>query len=254
MSIGRFLELSVQTPDILDSLHFYKLLGFAEVTSGDIWPHKYAVVSDGVLAIGLHEREFNSPGVAFVQPELAKHARSMSDHGFVFTKMQLGEEVFNELHLGDYDGNSLILLEARTHMGMDEDANDSVCGDWFELTLPVKDAMHAARFWAPIAPAVTNVREEPTLHMRFDAGGIALGLSESIALTGPSLCFRCPDRAALAAVCERYGFPVHKFPGFEGAFAALRAPEGTMLYLFDEDFLGAGIEVQEEVDLADFPT
>ncbi len=247
--IGRFLELSVHTPDILDSLHFYKLLGFEEVQSGDIWPHKYAVVSDGALCIGLHDRVFSSPGIAFVQHELARHARSMADHGFKFTKMQLDEDAFNELHLSDLDRHTLIMLEARTHFGAAEDTADSLCGQWFELTLPVKDAMHAARFWAPIAPVVTTIREEPTLHMRFDAGGIALGLSESIALSGPSLCFRCTDRAALAAACERHGFRVQSFPGFEGAFAALRAPEGTMLYLFDEDFVEEGIEVADTVVL-----
>ena len=247
--IGRFLELSVRTPDIIDSLHFYKLLGFQEVESGDIWTHKYTVVSDGLINIGLHDREFDSPGVTFVQPELARHARSMADHGFEFTRMQLGEDVFNELHLSDHDRHTIIMLEARTHHGANENANDSACGSWFELTLPVQDAVRAARFWAPIAPVVTSVREEPTVHMRFDAGGIALGLSESIALTGPSLCFKCHDRAALEALCERHGFPMQKFPGFEGAFSVLRAPEGTMLYLFDEDFVGEGIEVDEEVVL-----
>jgi hypothetical protein len=247
--IGRFLELSVQAPDILDSLHFYKLLGFEEVPSGDIWPHKYAVVSDGELNIGLHDREFDSPAIAFVQHELARHARSMTDHGFEFTKMQLGEDLFNELHLSDYDRHTLIMLEARTHSGAGEEAGDSLCGRWFELTLPVKDAMHAARFWAPIAPVVTTIREEPTLHMRFDAGGIALGLSESIALSGPSLCFVCRDRPALEAACERHGFRLLGFAGFEGAFAALRAPEGTTLYLFDEDFVHEGIEVADTVVL-----
>ncbi len=247
--IGRFLELAVRTPDIIDSLHFYKLLGFHEVESGDIWTHRYAVVSDGLIHIGLHDREFDSPGVTFVHPELARHARAMADHGFEFTRMQLGEEMFNELHLSDPDRHTIIMLEARTHHGADESSNNSVCGNCFELTLPVKDAMRAARFWAPIAPVVTSVREEPTVHMRFDAGGIALGLSESIALTGPSLCFKCHDKAALEALCERHGFQLQKFPGFEGAFSVLRAPEGTMLYLFDEDFVGEGIEVDEEVVL-----
>jgi len=250
--IGRFLEFSVRTPDIIESLGFYKLLGFEELQSGEAWSHKYAVVSDGVLNIGLHDREFDAPAVTFVQPELARHARSMTDHGFEFSRMQLGEDVFNELHLNDYDGHTIMMVEARTHYGADEGANDSACGTWFELTLPVKNAMHSARFWAPIAPVVTNMREEPTLHMRFDAGGIALGLSESIALNGPSLCFKCHDRAALKALCERHGFRQQKFPGFEGAFGALRAPEGTTLYLFDEDFLGEGIEVGESDDFSPF--
>jgi hypothetical protein len=60
-TIGRFLEFAVQTPDILESLHFYKSLGFTELESADIYPHKYAVVSDGELNIGLHDREFDSP-------------------------------------------------------------------------------------------------------------------------------------------------------------------------------------------------
>lgn len=251
--IGQFLEFSVRTPDILESLKFYKTLGFSELLSADVWKHKYAVVSDGVLNIGLHDREFDSPAVTFVQPELAKHARSMNDHGFHFTLMRLDEDVFNELHLNDRDGHTIMMLEARTFSGGDEMDNDSACGTWFELTLPVRDAMRSARFWAPIAPVVLNMREEPTMHMRFDAGGIALGLSESIALHGPSLCFKCHDRTAVGELCDRHGYTTQKFPGFEGAFRAIRAPEGTCLYLFDEDFLGEGIVVDESDDLSEFP-
>lgn len=250
--IGHFLEFSVQTPDILESLRFYKTLGFTELESADVWHHKYAVISDGVLNIGLHDREFDSPAITFVQPELAKHARSMNDHGFNFTTMRLDEDVFNELHLNDHDGHTIMMLEARTFSAADEDENDSACGTWFELTLPVRDAMRSARFWAPIAPVVLDMREEPTLHMRFDAGGIALGLSESIALDGPSLCFKCHDREQIKELCKRYGYTTKKFPGFEGAFRALQAPEGTSLYLFDEDFLGEGIEVAESDDMTEF--
>ena len=72
--LGRFLEVSVQTADVPESLNWYKMLGFAELTTGDMWSHKYAVVSDGVLCIGLHDREFDSPAITFVQPDLARHA------------------------------------------------------------------------------------------------------------------------------------------------------------------------------------
>jgi len=251
--IGHFLEFSVRTSNIIESLHFYKTLGFSELEIGDVWSHKYAVVSDGVLSIGLHDREFDAPAVTFVQPELAKHARSMTDHGFNFTYMQLDEDAFNEIRLRDRDDHSIMMLEARTYYGADVDDNDSFCGNWFELTLPVREAMRSARFWAPIAPVVLNLREEPTMHMRFDAGGMALGLSESIALHGPSLCFKCYDRKVIDEICERHNFKKQKFPGFEGAFAALQAPEGTCLYLFDEDFLGEGIEVDESDDLSEYP-
>ncbi|MDZ7769481.1 MAG: hypothetical protein U5K38_10605 [Woeseiaceae bacterium] len=81
--------------------------------------------------------------------------------------------------------------------------------------------------------------------MRFDAGSMAMGLSESIALKQPGLCFKCTDRDALTDAVERHGFRIQKYPGFEGAFAMLEAPEGTRLYVFDEDFLGESYVVDE---------
>ncbi|MGB5489549.1 MAG: hypothetical protein WBM76_01855 [Woeseiaceae bacterium] len=252
-TIGRFLEFSVRTTDILESLHFYKTLGFVELQIGEMWSHKYAVVSDGELNIGLHERDFDAPALTFVQHDLAKHARSMTDHGFEFGYMQLDEDVFNELRFADRDGNAIVMLEARTYHASEEPDRDSACGSWFEITLPVRDTLSAGQFWAPIVPTLLDMREEPTLHMRFDADGTPLGLSESIALNGPSLSFKCPDRGALLALLEHNAMRFEKFPGFEGAFAAIKAPEGTMLYAFDEDFLGEAYEVDESDDVSEFP-
>ena len=252
-SLGRYLEFSVRTPEILASLGFYKDLGFSELEIGDVWPHKYAVLTDGVLCIGLHDREFDAPAITYVQQDLAKRARAMTDHGFEFSFLQLDEDAFNELGLVDRDGHNITMLEARTFMVADENTRDSICGTWFELSLPARDVVHSALFWASVAPVVLRVREEPTTHMRFDAGGFPLGLSESIALTAPSLCFRCPDRDALFAVIEKHDLKHEKFPGFEGAFVAIEAPEGTMLYAFDEDFLGEAYEVDESDDAAIYP-
>lgn len=253
-ALGHFLEISVRTPDILESLGFYKLLGFVDREIGDVWTHKYAVVSDGLLNVGLHDRVFDAPAVSFVHHDLAKTARKMSDHGFDFSFMRLGEDVFNEIGLPDRDGHMVTMLEARTFTGGDEFDDDSLLGTWFELSLPARDAVRSARFWASVAPNLLRMREEPTTHMRFDAGGIALGLSESIALNSPSLCFRCHDKAALMAAVKKHDLPHQKFPGYEGAFVVLKAPEGTMLFAFDEDFLGESIEVDEDVDPSEFPT
>ncbi len=248
--IGRFLEIGVRSQDVVESLLWYKTLGFSELETADVYPHKYAVVSDGVLNIGIHDRDldFDSAAISFVQPDLARHARSMADHGFEFSFMHLGEERFNEIGITDRDRHLITIVEARTFHGNDEDDNDSACGTWFELTLPVRDAMHSAQFWGPVAGSILKMREEPTVHMRFDAGGIALGLSESIALQNPSLCFKCRDKDALKHLVEARGLAVKEFPGFEGAFMVLTAPEGTQLFLFDEDFLGEPIEVDEDVD------
>lgn len=244
--LGQWLEFSVHTAGVLDSLAFYKALGFTELDGGDVWPHKYAVVTDGDLSIGIHEREFDSPAVTFVQQDLARYARSMADSGLDMSVMRLDEDVFNEIGFSDRDGNHVMVIEARTFSRAPDEPDDSQCGRWFELSLPARDVMRGARFWAPLAPAVLNLREEPTTHLRFDAGGLPLALSESIALEGPALCFKCPDRAVIERAVETHGLCHKTFPGYEGAFLMLEAPEGTRLYLFDEDFLGEGIEVSED--------
>jgi hypothetical protein len=243
--LGKWLEFSVHAPDIAESLAFYKGLGFTELAIGDIWPHRYAVVSDGDLSIGLHERVFDSPALTFVQPDLARHARAMADSGYELSFMRIDEDVFNEIGFTDRDGHMVTLIEARTFSRAPEPPEDSLCGRWFELSLPVRDATQAGFFWAPLAPAVLDIREEPTLHIRFEASGLPLALSESIALDRPALCFKCPDRDAIETAIEAQNIRHQAFPGYEGAFLVLQAPEGTRLYLFDEDFLGEGIEVSE---------
>lgn len=243
--LGRFLEFSVHTPDIIESLDFYKRLGFTELKIGDIRAYKYAVVSDGNVCIGLHDRVFDGPALAFVHQDLAHRARSMSDHGFDFSFLRLDEDVFNELGFTDFDGHMITMLEARTFTPADDDTPDSLCGRAFELTLPVRDALRAGRFWAPLVSELLHLREEPTTHMRFDAGNLSLGLSESIALQQPSLCFKCSDDAALAAAIEHNVFKHKTYPGFEGAFVELTSPEGTTLFVFSEDFLGESYVVEE---------
>ena len=244
--LGRFLEVGMHTPDILESLGFYKLLGFHELEVGEVWSHKYAVVTDGELCIGLHDLpEEAGPVLTFVHTELAREARSMSDHGFDFDYLKLDDDVFNELGMVCRDGHHIKMVEARTFSRPDEFLDNALCGRWFELTLPVRDVMRAGRFWAPLAPELLRMREEPTTHMRFNAAGLSLGLSESIALNGPALCFRCDDKDAIWIALAKHGFKHKEYPGFEGAFMSVTAPEGTELFLFDEDFLGELYEVEE---------
>ena len=243
--IGRFLEFGIHTPDILESLGFYKRLGFTELTTNDVWSHRYAVVSDGVINIGLHDRVFDSPTLTFVHPDLASYARTATSLGHDFSFLRLDEDVFNEIGFVDREGHALTMLEARTFMMADEDLPDSSCGRFFEVSLPVRSTVRAGHFWAPLIPNMSNMREEPTMHMRFESEPISIGLSESIALSSASLSFRCDDKAALNRFVEDERLEIETYPGFEGAFAVLTAPEGTRIYVFDEDFLDASYTVEE---------
>ena len=116
----------------------------------------------------------------------------------------------------DRDGHMVTLVEARTFSRAPEPPEDSICGRWFELTLPAKDVIQAGFFWAPLAPEFLRLREDPTTHMRFNAAEMSLGLSESIALNGPSLCFRCDDKDRVWTTIAQHGFKFKEFPGVPG--------------------------------------
>ena len=66
-AIGRFLEFGVAAHDILESLHFYKTLGFTELETADVYPLPCA---DGLAK--LVSPSYVQPPVRFVvDPEFS---------------------------------------------------------------------------------------------------------------------------------------------------------------------------------------
>lgn len=234
---GRFLELGLAAPDILESLHFYRTLGFTELAVGEVWPHKYAVVTDGTLVIGLHEDPVASPVVTLVQPSLRRHVLTLQDAGTEFDETRLGEDEFNRAVLRDPDGTAVMLVEARTYSPAPETPAPSLLGECLELALPVRDALAAAHFWAPLAPRLAAHREEPEPRFRLALDRLVLGLGTRPALARPLLVYRVTDAAALQAALDRLGVHPGAGPDLPGeSRGTIRAPEGTDIALLDADY------------------
>ena len=112
--LGRFLEISLYAPAIQDSLAFYESLGFVQARVGEVWPHPYAVVTDGRLYLGLHGAPMPSPALTFVLPRLMRAVEEFEERGIEFEDMRLGNEVFNRASFRDPAGQCVQLVEART--------------------------------------------------------------------------------------------------------------------------------------------
>ena len=198
--LGRFLEISIHTPEIRESLTFYESLGLVQAVTSDVWPHHYAVVTDGTVALGLHEYEFSSPSLTWVMPGLARHLTSLSDAGLEFEFLKTGEDEFHELGFRDPDGQMVTILEARTYSPLSERIPPPAIGFFREYRYPVRRLSDSADFWEP------------------------------------ALVFDCPDMTATAGALERLGVTARaaRDPVSGDDSLQFDAPEGTPLILLPE--------------------
>src|SRR4051794_24972228 len=145
--LGRFHEISLQTADIRESVEFYERLGFTQASANDTWTHPYGVLTDGRVFIGLHQRRFPSPALTFVHAGVAEFANTLEGRGIELETRHTSEESFNEIAFRDPDGQSVLVLEARTYSPPTRSADEtSLCGYFTEISMPSADFERAREF------------------------------------------------------------------------------------------------------------
>ena len=233
--IGRFLEVSVHAPDALASLEYYESLGFSQAPTGEAWPYPYAVVTDGRLGIGLHQRELpQSPLLSFVLPDLHRHLDALERLGVGILNRRLGGDVFNEATIATPGGQLLRLLEARTFSPSQRKPGETSRLGWFEgYVLPVADAQAAEQFWEKIGFVPTGENPEPLPHAGLISDSLNIALVAEGLLKRPALLFTDAGMAARIRALADKGVELGRPPGTLDplAHALLVAPEGTQLLL-----------------------
>jgi catechol 2,3-dioxygenase-like lactoylglutathione lyase family enzyme len=233
--IGRFHEVSVHAPRLLESLAFYERLGFTQVTTGEAFPYPYAVVADGRLAIGLHGRELpQSPLLAFVLPDLLSKLDALERSGIEIQDRRLGHDVFNQASL-EAAGQAVRLLEARTHSPAPHGPGETSRLGWFEeAALPVADLKAAAAAWERLGFVPTEESDEPWPRIGLTSDSLNVALLGGGALKRPALVFADADMPARIAALAESGFELARRPppGLDPSrHVLLVAPEGTQLLL-----------------------
>lgn len=217
--IGRFLELGLQSRNILDSIGFYEDLGFKQLSTGDIWPHPYAVVSDGVVNIGLHTVDLAMPMLTFVLPGLADERVEFRSRGVEFEVEKTGDDQFNELVFSDPDENCAIrVVEARTFSPAPFAPIETTCGRFREITLPASDLTSASAFWQRMGFEELDQADSPHPHIWLRGNGIVLGLHDTPAIRHPALSFQTENMAVNLARLDRIGIRTD----------GIRAPAGVV--------------------------
>jgi hypothetical protein len=234
--LGKFLELSVNAQPIGESFQFYRSLGYADVPTGDIHQHGYAVVFDGGFCVGLHELEADEPRLTFARPDLKNYWHALRRLRLDFEFAKLGDDEFHEVGFRDPDGHLLVLIEARTFAPGDwQDYRGAICGPLLEYSLMTRSISTATPFWQALGFETVAAGLEPHPWLRLTGFGLSIGLHET-AYFEPGPSYRVSDlntRLAFLAAknlkpTERRALsaPLH-------AGVTLLAPERTPIYLFE---------------------
>ncbi len=187
---GRFLEISLATTDIAAAVQFYELIGFHQVPVNDIWTHRYAVLTDGRLWLGLHETALPSPLLTFVQPELKRRLTQLQAAGMQFESTKLGDEVFNEAYFVDPNGCHARFIEARTFaLDPERSPHLSDCGYFSEFAVPVREFEAGRNFWEALNFIALEEVTAPIPRVALTSAALNLALHRSRAFRQPMLVF-----------------------------------------------------------------
>jgi catechol 2,3-dioxygenase-like lactoylglutathione lyase family enzyme len=232
--LGRFLEVGVHAPDILESLAFYETLGFVQARVGDTRPHPYAVVTDGRLCLGLHACEFESPSLTWVHPDLAVHAATLESLGIDLDFSRLGEDAFHELGFRDPSGQQVTLIEARTYSSPPAgELRPSSLGYFEEFAIPVANLERSTAFWDSLGFVAFDPVRAPFTRVVASHRDLNVGLYDTD-LRQPVLTFSDPKMPGRIAALRDQGcrMPERLPRGMDPREnALLEAPEGTWLLL-----------------------
>lgn len=230
---GRFLEFAVATGDITASVLFYERLGFTQRMTGDAWPHRYGVLGDGRIHLGLHECAMPSPALNFVLPELVQARARLVAAQLEPELVRLGDQELHHLRLRDPGGQAITLLEARTYSpGAPASDAESVCGYFMHLSLPQTDFARAQAFWERAGFVALPELEEPYPHLPLTSDRLELAFHRRRLLAAPLLVFECKDLARLRSQLAARG--IETSDELQRAVATeqclIEAPEGTLLW------------------------
>lgn len=232
--LGRFLEVSVQAPDILESLAFYESLGFVQARVGDLRAHPYAVITDGRLSLGLHGCEMASPVLTWVHPDLAPHAAELEALDMELDFSRLGEDAMHEIGFRDPSGQRIMLVEARTFSSPPgSELRASSLGYFEEFGVPVADLERSAAFWDSLGLVAFDPESVPFTRVVVSHRDLNVGLYDTD-LRNPVLTFSSPQMPERISALRDNGYrlPNRLPPGMDPKEnALLEAPEGTWLLL-----------------------
>ncbi len=230
-----FVQISLSSSNLYNSLNFYKTLGFKEVEvhSGTAVP--WAMISDGFHIFMVSQNNFPSPALTYYEKKFKDHLEILQSNGLTiqYIPSEAGRPWTAVLSAPSGIGITLIDLGGEKLPGTD--IRDSlIIGKFTELSIPVPDITTSLSFWRKVGFEVTGQTDVPTNIIGISDGKINLGLYQTDSFKTIALTYAAENLHVVKDKLKSLGVKFRTAPSkkmdYPGSIAVI-SPDNQLIFI-----------------------
>lgn len=229
MTLGETVEISLSVQSIADNRTFLEQLGFKCVGENPDPANRAAVLTDGVIHIGLYERAFPTPTITYYAPDMPARITNLRDAGIT---------IGDDNTLADPNGQRIHLFHFSEKMTPPTGTSTARMGTFGEFTIPTSDVKKSAAFWQKYGFTQTSGHDsDPYPYAVMNDGLLTIGLHQTDTIPRQHITYFAPDMIDRIAALLADGIEAAwQETNAQGQInrVSLRAPGGQLFYLFEE--------------------
>lgn len=243
--LGEITAITITTPDLENSLAYYKKLGFSEMLRAD-WPFPWIQIGDGVLLIMLRKDPEPYLALTYYVKKIAAVAKQLEQRGIAFIQKPKETDMIKRYLLRSPDGLNISLVSVvdgfsqpkgpgmlqmpQQDYFQPEKYVNKTCGLFGELAHPVTDLEQSIQFWEKLGFSVVSKFTSPYPWAIISDGLSIVGLHQSSHFDYPAITFFAADMKEKIGKLKQDGLTNLKEEGERNA--VLTTPEQQHIFLF----------------------
>jgi catechol 2,3-dioxygenase-like lactoylglutathione lyase family enzyme len=244
--LGEVTAITITTPDLNNSLAFYKKLGFSEVMRMD-FPFPWIQVSDGALLIMLREDKKPYIALTYYVNDIDRSVKLIQDAGLEFSETPKASDMVKKYLLHTPDGANMSLVhipegfmqpKGPTMLSMlpqdytkPEKYVNQVCGMFGEYALPTKDLDISIAFWEKLGFRALSKMFNHYPWAILSDGLAIVGLHQTESFTDPIITYFASDMKEKIEKLKQDGLDNYKEVNQKNI--VLTTPEQQKINLFN---------------------
>jgi catechol 2,3-dioxygenase-like lactoylglutathione lyase family enzyme len=243
--LGEITAITIATPDLEKSLHYYEQLGFKELMR-DTFPFPWIQITDEALLIMLRKDKDPYIALTYYSKDGKKVADKLEADGISFTSKPKATDMLHRYLMQSPDGLNISIItipdgfrrpSGTTMLTMNpsdysnpEAYTNNLAGMFGELAQPVKNLEDSISFWQKLGFIVLSAFESPYPWAILSDGLSVVGLHQSTHFDHPAITYFASDMKDKIEALKKQGLEnfTEKNPGN----IVLNTPEGQHVFLF----------------------